>query len=37
MKGEIKCWFPRKQQCILYSKLCGLALLVMRVALNFKK
>lgn len=36
-KSEIKHWFPRKQQCTLYSEMFGLILLVMKLALNFNK
>lgn len=36
-KTEIKCWFPRKQQCILYSEMFSLVLLIMKLTLHFNR
>lgn len=37
MKSKIRHYFFRKQQCILYSKMCSLFLLLMKLTLNFNK
>lgn len=36
-KREIKCWFPRKQQCILYSEMFSLVLLIVKLAVQFNR